>query len=66
MFRSATILHGIDLDAHAISTGTAHLNSLGSRVKLFAADMETAEKIIGSETYDVVLWRSDVREHEHR
>jgi SAM-dependent methyltransferase len=55
MFRSATILHGLDLDAHAIRTGSAHLDSLGSRVKLFAADMETAENIIGSETYDVVL-----------
>jgi SAM-dependent methyltransferase len=55
MFRSATILHGLDLDAHAIRTGSAHLDSLGSRVKLFAADMETAEKTIGSETYDVVL-----------
>jgi 2-polyprenyl-3-methyl-5-hydroxy-6-metoxy-1,4-benzoquinol methylase len=48
-------LHGLDLDAHAIRTGSAHLDSLGSRVRLFAADMETAENIIGSETYDVVL-----------
>jgi 2-polyprenyl-3-methyl-5-hydroxy-6-metoxy-1,4-benzoquinol methylase len=55
MFPSATILHGLDLDAHAIRTGSEHLNSLGSRVKLFAADMEASETIIGSETYDVVL-----------
>lgn len=55
MFRSATTLHGLDLDAHAIRTGSAHLDSAGSRVRLFAGDIETAEKIIGSETYDVVL-----------
>jgi SAM-dependent methyltransferase len=55
MFRSATILHGLDLDAHAIKTGSEHLDSLGSRVKLFAADMEMPEKIIGGGIYDVVL-----------
>jgi SAM-dependent methyltransferase len=55
IFRSATILHGLDLDAYAIRTGSAHLDSVGSRVKLFAADMETAESTIGSKTYDVVL-----------
>jgi SAM-dependent methyltransferase len=55
MFRSATTLHGLDIDAHAIRTGSEHLDSQGSRVKLFAADMEMTETIIGSETYDVVL-----------
>jgi SAM-dependent methyltransferase len=55
LFREARILHGLDLDAHAVKTGSAHLDSLGSRVRLFVADMEAAEKVIGSETYDVVL-----------
>ena len=55
LFRSARTLHGLDLDAHAIKTGSDHLDSLGSKVRLFAADMESAEHIIGSETYDVVL-----------
>src|SRR5262249_33869643 len=49
IFRSATTLHGLDLDAYAIQTGSAHLNSLGSRVKLFEADMAEAEHIIGSQ-----------------
>jgi SAM-dependent methyltransferase len=55
LFRSATTLHGLDLDAHAIKTGSDHLDSLGSRVRLFAADMEAAESIIGNQAYDVVL-----------
>ncbi|HEY1496480.1 MAG TPA: class I SAM-dependent methyltransferase [Candidatus Solibacter sp.] len=55
LFRSARTLHGLDLDGHAIKTGSDHLESLGSRVRLFAADMEAAEHVIGSEAYDVVL-----------
>ena len=55
VFHSADTLHGLDLDSYAVGAGSAHLNSLGSRVKLFAADMEAAEDIIGSRSYDVVL-----------
>jgi SAM-dependent methyltransferase len=55
IFRSATTLHGLDLDAYAIQTGSVHLAALGSKVKLFQADMAEAETIIGNRTYDVVL-----------
>ena len=55
IFHSATILHGLDLDAYAIQTGSDHLNSLGSKVKLFEADMAETESTIGGQTYDVVL-----------
>jgi 2-polyprenyl-3-methyl-5-hydroxy-6-metoxy-1,4-benzoquinol methylase len=55
VFHSATTLHGLDLDAYAIQTGSSHLTSLGSKVKLFEADMAAAETIIGAQTYDVVL-----------
>jgi SAM-dependent methyltransferase len=54
VFPSATILHGLDIDAYAVRQGSAHLRSIGSAVKLFAADLEAAEHIIGN-AYDVVL-----------
>jgi SAM-dependent methyltransferase len=55
VFPSATILHGIDIDEYAVRTGSAHLSSLGSRVQLFAADMESAEDVMSGRKYDLVL-----------
>jgi SAM-dependent methyltransferase len=55
VFPSATILHGLDIDAYAVQAGAAHLSSLRSRVKLFAADMEAAERVMGRRSYDLVL-----------
>jgi SAM-dependent methyltransferase len=55
VFPSATILHGLDIDAYAVQTGAAHLSSLRSRVKLSAADMEAAESVMGDQNYDLVL-----------
>ena len=55
LFPSATILHGLDIDSYAVAAGSAYLRSLRSRVKLFAAEMETAEHVIGGQVYDVVL-----------
>jgi hypothetical protein len=55
VFPSATILHGLDIDAYAVKAGSTHLSSLRSRVKLFAADMETAERTMSSQNYDLVL-----------
>jgi SAM-dependent methyltransferase len=55
IFPSATVLHGIDIDAHAIRAGAAHLNGLGSKIQLFAADLESADRIIGDRVYDVTL-----------
>ena len=54
VFPAATILHGLDIDAYAVQEGSAHLRSIGSRVKLFTADMEAAEHVMG-DAYDVVL-----------
>ena len=59
VFPSATILHGLDIDAYAVKAGTAHLSSLRSRVQLFAADLDDAERVmcsqIGGGNYDLVL-----------
>jgi SAM-dependent methyltransferase len=55
VFPSARILHGLDIDRPAIEAGTAHLHSLQSKVRLFAADMEDTERIMGSRIYDLVL-----------
>lgn len=55
VFPSAAVLHGIDIDFHAIQAGAAHLNGLGSKVELFAADLESADRIIGDRTYDIAL-----------
>ncbi len=55
VFPSATILHGLDIDVYAVQAGAAHLSSLQSRVKLFAADMEAAEHVMGGNVYDLVL-----------
>jgi SAM-dependent methyltransferase len=55
VFPSASILNGLDIDAYAVQAGSAYLSSLGSRVKLFSADMESAERIMGRQSYDLVL-----------
>jgi SAM-dependent methyltransferase len=57
VFPSATILQGLDIDAYAVQAGAAHLSSLRSKVKLFAADMEAAEHVMGRQSYDLVLCR---------
>jgi SAM-dependent methyltransferase len=55
VFPAAQILHGLDIDRPAIEAGTAHLRSLESKVRLFAADVEDAERIMGGRAYDIVL-----------
>ncbi len=55
VFPSAAVLHGLDIDRHAIEAGMAHLGSLRSKVKLFAADMADAEQVMGNRVYDLVL-----------
>jgi SAM-dependent methyltransferase len=55
VFPAADTLHGLDIDGQAIQAGTAHLTSLGSRVRLFNADMLTAGEVMGHQIYDVVL-----------
>jgi SAM-dependent methyltransferase len=55
VFPGAHTLHGLDIDARAIETGTAHLNSLRSKVQLFQADMLAAAQIMADRKYDIVL-----------
>jgi SAM-dependent methyltransferase len=52
---SAEILHGLDIDAYAVETGSTHLSSLRSKVKLFTADMAAAGRVMGNQNYDLVL-----------
>lgn len=55
IFPHAEILDGFDIDADAVEQGRAHLESMGSKVRLSQLDMvDLAEAIAGS-TYDVVL-----------
>lgn len=55
LFGSATILEGIDIDRHAIEQGASHLASIGSKVKVTAADMSELEGVLAGRTMDVVL-----------
>jgi hypothetical protein len=55
VFPAATVLHGLDIDDYAVKAGAAYLSSMRSRVKLFAADVEAAERVMGGQTYDLVL-----------
>jgi SAM-dependent methyltransferase len=52
---SAEVLLGVDIDEYAVETGMRHLASLGSKVKLFAADMAGMDRIINHQTYDMIL-----------
>jgi len=55
VFRSASVMHGIDIDQGAVADGSRYLASLGSRVKLTAGDMEDLDVILGDRRYDVVF-----------
>lgn len=55
VFPAADTFHGLDIDQHAIRAGAAHLATLRSRVRLFAADMLAADRIMGARMYDLVL-----------
>jgi SAM-dependent methyltransferase len=55
VFPTAEMLHGLDIDRKAIGAGTAHLASLGSRVRLFHADMLAVDDVMALRRYDVVL-----------
>jgi hypothetical protein len=50
---AAEILHGLDIDAHAVETGMQHLSSLRSKVKLFAADLADAPRVMAGRSYDL-------------
>jgi SAM-dependent methyltransferase len=55
VFPSASTLHGLDIDRYAIETGTTHLRSMQSGVKLFHADMAATRDVMGGRIYDVVI-----------
>lgn len=55
LFPSATCFRGIDVDQHAIDTGSAYLRSLGSKIELRCADIANLKEAMGNRKYDVVL-----------
>lgn len=55
LFRSATRLLGVDIDADAIAKGSAYLASQHSRVELAVADMADLDAVVGDESFDVLL-----------
>lgn len=55
VFRSATALHGIDIDRGAVDDGSRYLASVGSHIELKAGDMEDLDGILGRRRYDVVF-----------
>jgi len=55
IFPRAGILHGLDIDRHAIESGMAHLNGLDSRVRLHHADLENTARMMAGRKYDVVF-----------
>lgn len=55
VFPAAVELAGIDIDAHAIHSGTGYLRRIGSNVRLECADMEKLDQALGTKRYDVML-----------
>ena len=55
VFVNAAELEGVDIDAHAIAAGSAHLRTLGSSVVLHEGDMESIDSLLGGRKFDVVL-----------
>lgn len=55
IFPAAEILEGIDIDQQAIESGTAHLRSIGSRVRIQRADMSELERVLDGRSFDIVL-----------
>ncbi len=54
VFRSANVLHGIDVDGEAVRHGRRHLASIGSRVQLERGDAAELFKLLAGRQYDVV------------
>lgn len=55
VFQSAESLTGIDIDAHAVAVGGAHLRLIGSRVELITAGMEELDDVLRGRRFDVVM-----------
>ncbi len=55
VFTAASTLEGVDIDAHAIQSGSDYLAQAGSKVRLWSADMEGLEHFLGDRRYDIML-----------
>jgi SAM-dependent methyltransferase len=55
VFQSAVTLVGIDIDAHAVAAGGAHLSLIGSRIELITAGMEQLDEVLRERRFDVVM-----------
>ncbi len=55
VFPRAGVLHGLDIDRHAVESGTTHLNGLGSLVRLHHADLDGTARTMAGRIYDVVF-----------
>jgi SAM-dependent methyltransferase len=55
LFPSANKLHGIDIDEYALQSGTQYLQSIGSSIRLYHADMADLESFIDDTVYDLTI-----------
>jgi SAM-dependent methyltransferase len=55
LFRSATVLEGIDIDRQAVEQGAAHLAEIGSKAKVSVADMSELPEVLAGRMVDVIL-----------
>jgi SAM-dependent methyltransferase len=55
IFPSAELLEGIDIDDKAVTEGERHLRSTGSRVRLYAGDMDALPDILGARIFDLIF-----------
>lgn len=55
LFTSATVLEGIDIDRRAVEEGSAHLASIGSKVRLATADTSDLDVVLDGRTFDLIL-----------
>jgi len=55
VFPNSKILHGFDIDEHAINVGKRYLEKLSSRVKIFTGDMNNIEEILHGKNYDIII-----------
>jgi SAM-dependent methyltransferase len=55
VFPHAAILEGCDIDAYAVEQGRAYLETIGSRVNVFTADMAALQQRLHGKTYDVTF-----------
>ncbi|MEO8452323.1 MAG: class I SAM-dependent methyltransferase [Gemmatimonadota bacterium] len=55
VFTAAPVLEGNDIDRFAVRQGQDHLNDLGSKVRLHAADLTELPRVFAGRRFDVVM-----------